>query len=156
METILVQQQIALPADAAFNRFVSEFGTWWPAAYTWSQEVLEHIGIEPRVGGFCVEMGPGGFTIHWGTVAEYAPPARIVFNWQISAKREPIPNVEKASEVVVTFDEPHPGMTQVTLEHRAFERHGEGAQAYRDMMASEYGWPYIMTCYATEASGGHA
>jgi hypothetical protein len=40
----------------------------------------------------------------------------------------------------------------VTLTHRDFERHGEGAQAYRDSMAAPQGWPYIMERFAAAAA----
>ena len=34
--------------------------------------------------------------------------------------------------------------TRLTLMHGQFERYGAGAQHYRDTMASEYGWPFIL------------
>jgi len=145
---IVVERDLNVGPEEAFKCFVQGFGTWWPRAYTWSQDVLEVIGIEARTGGFCFEQGPNGFTVHWGTVTTCAPPHVLAFRWQISAKREPVPNPEMASEVLVEFLASSAASTRMRVEHAHFERHGEGAQQYRDMMASEYGWPYIADCFA--------
>jgi hypothetical protein len=37
------------------------------------------------------------------------------------------------------------------MEHRDFDRHGEGAEGYRAALASEQGWPYILGRYAAAA-----
>jgi hypothetical protein len=37
--------------------------------------------------------------------------------------------------------------TRVIIEHTGFENHGEGAEQYRQEMASEYGWPFILARY---------
>jgi hypothetical protein len=37
--------------------------------------------------------------------------------------------------------------TSVGLVHRAFERCGVGAADYRDQMASERGWPFILASF---------
>jgi hypothetical protein len=39
----------------------------------------------------------------------------------------------------------------VTLEHRDFDHHGDGADDYRTALASEQGWPYILSRYAAAA-----
>jgi uncharacterized protein YndB with AHSA1/START domain len=147
MEAIQHTVEVPLPRDRAFARFVEHLGEWWPAEYTWSQDVLEAIGIEPREGGMCFERGPHGFRCDWGRVIAFEPPERLVFTWQIGPNRDPVPDDRRASEVEVRFD----GATQVQLEHRRFERHGEAAEAYRAALASEQGWPYILGRYANGA-----
>jgi uncharacterized protein YndB with AHSA1/START domain len=122
-------------------------GRWWPREYTWSQNVLHYIGIEPRLGGACFERGPHNFECDWGRVLVWEPPGRIVFSWQIAFDRTPEPNSEKASEVEVRFTEEALG-TRVVLEHRAFSRHGEKAIAYRNGMDSPEGWPMMLERYA--------
>ena len=109
---------------------------------------LEDIGIEPREGGHCFERGPDGFTCHWGRVLAWDPPARLVFAWQIAPDRVPEPNPAKASEVEVRFDPAGPSGTRVELEHRAFARHGESGDTYRQAMASPEGWPLLLDRYA--------
>jgi uncharacterized protein YndB with AHSA1/START domain len=133
-------------AERAFAAF-ADLGAWWPAEYSWAGDVLEEIGIEPREGGHCYELGPHGIRCDWGRVTAWEPPRRLVFTWQIGPQREPAPDPARASEVEVRFD-----ATTVTLEHRDFERHGPDAENYRAALASEHGWPYILGRYAATLS----
>lgn len=140
-----VRATVTVPTsqERAFTAFVHEFASWWPSAYTWAGEVLDTIAIEGQIGGLCYERGPHGFECDWGRVMAYSPPERLVILWQISPRREPVPNPEKASEVEVVFTA-ESGNTRVELEHRGFENHGDGAAEYRAAMASGEGWPYIL------------
>lgn len=139
---------VPISAERAFDVFTAGIGAWWPHAYTWSGDVLERIGIEPREGGMCFEIGPHGFRCDWGRVLVWKPPQRIVFLWQISPRRVPEPNPEKASEVEVRFTAEGPARARVDLEHRHFEKHGEEAALYREGMDSPQGWAYILARYA--------
>ena len=138
--------------DYAFAIFTDEMTTWWPPAYTWSRDVLEVIAIEPREGGRCFERGPHDFECDWGRVLECEPPDRIVFTWQIGPTRIPEPDPDKAGKVEVHFEAEGAGKTRVMLEHRGFERHGEGAEEYRLAMNSEQGWPLILDRFAAAFS----
>jgi len=142
---------VPLPIDRAFSVFVDAFPTWWPREYTWSQELLETIGIETRVGGRCYERGPHGFQADWGRILAWEPPRRIVLSWQVDPQRAPQPDPAKASEVEVRFIPEGPSSTRVALEHRHFDRHGPGSAAYRAAMASPRGWPLILGRYAATA-----
>src|SRR5258705_4260585 len=137
---------VRVPPERAFTALVN-LGGWWPREYTWSQNVLHYIGIEPRLGGACFERGPHNFECDWGRVLVWEPPGRIVFSWQIAFDRTPEPNSDKASEVEVRFTEEALG-TRVVLEHRAFSRHGDKATAYRGGMDSPEGWPMMLERYA--------
>jgi uncharacterized protein YndB with AHSA1/START domain len=139
---------------AAFELFGEGFGGWWPREYTWGRDALEWIGLEPRTGGRCYERGPHEFHSDWGRVLAWEPPRRVVIAWQISPRREPEPDPARASEVEVRFEANGAGGTRVTLVHRQFERHGEGAAGYRDAMASDQGWPWILRRYAAAAGEG--
>jgi hypothetical protein len=44
------------------------------------------------------------------------------------------------------------GHTQVDLEHRYLERHGEGADVVARYVSGQGGWPPIMEGYAKEAA----
>jgi hypothetical protein len=79
-----------------------------------------------------------------------------VIAWQIGPRREPEPNLEKASEVEVRFDEGVDGGTSVRLEHRAFERHGDGGEGYAQMLGAPQGWPFLLDRFAAAcaAAGG--
>lgn len=148
LEPILHTITVAREPAAAFTLFCEELGHWWPREYTWGQDALEAIGIEPRVGGLCYERGPRGFRCDWGRVLAWEPPDRIEIAWQISPRREPVPDPARASTVTVRFEPAGAGQTRVTLEHGAFERHGAGAAEYRAALASAQGWPFIMGQYA--------
>lgn len=150
--TIEHSVQVPVSAAKAFDFFVDELATWWPAAYTWSQEVLQDMVIEPQVNGRCYEKGPNNFICDWGRVLVWEPPHRLVFSWQISPRREPVPNPAKASEVEVRFTADGPQTTQVVLTQRHMDRHGEGSEMYQEMMASPQGWPYILAQFVTAVS----
>jgi uncharacterized protein YndB with AHSA1/START domain len=80
-------------------------------------------------------------------VLTWEPPRLLVFSWQIDPDRTPQPDPGKASEVEVRFaEEPGEG-TRVDFEHRGFDRHGDGAEAYRAAMDSAQGWDYILDRY---------
>jgi uncharacterized protein YndB with AHSA1/START domain len=148
-EPIHAEVTVPLRADDAFARFTRHLDRWWPRDYTWSKDVLEEIGMERREGGLCFERGPHGFRCDWGRILEWKPPGHLVFTWQIGPHREPVPDPERASIVHVTFAESAEGdSTHVVLQHTLFERHGEGAEAYREALASAHGWPFILECYA--------
>ena len=124
---------------------------WWPPEYTWAQQSLAEIAIEPAEGGRCYERGPHGFSCDWGRVLAWEPPDRLVFTWQISPQRVPQPDPARSSEVEVRFAAEGASATRVELEHRHFERHGEGADGYRAAMTSEHGWPLLLERFAAAA-----
>lgn len=146
MERISKRITIAIDPDKAFQKFVNELNEWWPKAFTWSQDKLKEIKIDGRKDGLCAEIGPNGFRCDWGTVTEFTEHQKIGIKWQISQKREPIPDPDQASDVTVDFiGEDH--STVLRFEHFNFENHGEGADDYRKMMDSEQGWDYILKIY---------
>jgi uncharacterized protein YndB with AHSA1/START domain len=147
IEPIRLTLTVDCPLAEAFELFAERLGSWWPAEYTWSQNVLEAIGIEPRVAGMCFERGPFGFRCDWGRVLRWEPPRALELAWQISPRREPVPDPARASMVSVNFEAGSAGAsarTRLTLEHSAFENHGDGAREYREAMASPQGWAYIL------------
>jgi uncharacterized protein YndB with AHSA1/START domain len=139
---------VAGPPERAFVAFAEGFSSWWPREYTWSQEVLDTIAIEPRAGGRCFERGPSGFECDWGRVLAWEPPHRILLTWQIGPNREPVPNQARASQVEVRFLADGAAGTRVELEHRGFARHGEAGAGYREAMGAEMGWPLILDRFA--------
>lgn len=148
----LIERAVTVPAppDRAFKHFVEDFAEWWPQAYSWSGEVLQEMGIEPRTGGHCYEIGPGGFRCDWGTILVFEAPQRLVFSWQINHDRTPQPDPARAGQVEVRFgpQDDHGGFCRVKLEHRGFERYGSGGAAYRAALDGPEGWTYILASYA--------
>lgn len=139
---------VPVPPDRAFTTFTDGMATWWPREYTWSRRTLETIGVEPRVGGHCYEIGPGGFHSDWGTVLAWEPPRRLVLAWQISPTRAPEPDPDRTSEVEVTFEPDGLEATRVEVEHRGFRRHGKGGDDYRAGLAAPEGWTLMLERYA--------
>ncbi|MEQ8474119.1 MAG: SRPBCC domain-containing protein [Marinoscillum sp.] len=148
MEGISKSIKIGVSPEVAFQKFVKELKEWWPKEYTWSQEKLEKIQIEAKKGGLCTEIGPHGFRCDWGRVTEWTENTQIGLKWQISPKREPIPNPEKASDIKVDFVEKD-HLTILDFQHFNFENHGENSDDYRKMMDSEQGWDYILNNFKT-------
>jgi len=143
MERITKRLKIEIPSDEAFRKFVNDLNEWWPKEYTWSQDKLKEIKIDGRKNGLCTEIGPNGFRCDWGTITEFTDNEEISLKWQISPKREPIPNTEKASDLKVKFVQ-NGDSTTIDFEHFNFENHGEESENYREMMDSEQGWDYIL------------
>jgi uncharacterized protein YndB with AHSA1/START domain len=142
---------VPLSAEAAFDLFINRFDEWWPREYTWSNDVLEEIAIEPRVGGMCFERGPHGFRIDWGRVLVFDPQERVEFTWQISPRREPVPDPERASRVSVVFADTGEANSEISLRHDGFEAHGEGAAEYESALSNDAGWPYILSQFEAAA-----
>jgi uncharacterized protein YndB with AHSA1/START domain len=151
IEPVTTSVVAPLPLVRAFERFARELNAWWPREYTWSQDVLHEIGIERRACGLCYEIGPHGYRCDWGRVLDWAPPERLRLAWQISPRREPVPDPERSSTVTVTFASDGPHRTLVTLLHEHFERHGPDGAEYRAAMASAQGWPTILERFVDAA-----
>ena len=132
-------------ADRAFALF-ADLGAWWPREFSWSGDALAGLELEPGEGGLASEYGPHGFRCDWGRVLTWEPPHRLVLAWQIGPTRAPEPVPARASEVEVRFEPAGPQATRVLLEHRGFERHGDGAAEYAAGMRT--GWTYALERYA--------
>jgi len=81
----------------AFDRFARELHAWWPREYTWTQNVLADIGIDPKRGGLCFETGSHDFRCGCGRVLDWERPNRLALAWQISPRRQPVPDPLLAS-----------------------------------------------------------
>jgi uncharacterized protein YndB with AHSA1/START domain len=137
--------------ERAFEVFAYELAQWWPRDYTFSGDKLAAIGIEPVAGGRWFECDEDGREIAWGDVRAFDPGKRLVLTWAISAQREP-EAPRHASEIEVRFAQEGWRQTLVSVEHRQFARHGQGAEQMREGMAGPLGWSFLLECYA-EALG---
>lgn len=139
------------PPESAFEAFTAELGRWWPLAYTYAQAELDTAVIEPKAGGPWFERDRAGQETAWGEVRAWEPPSRLVLSFAVSPDRAPEPE-ERASEVEIRFL-PEGSGTRIELEHRDFERHGEGAGRLRDGLVSPGGWPLILADFARYLRG---
>lgn len=133
---------LEVSADRAFELFTDRLGEWWPMTYTFSGSQFESARVEPRAGGRWFERTTSGDELDWGDVRAYERGRRLVLGFGIGPDRKPAPP-ERSSEVELRFV-PEGARTRVLVEHRDFERHGDGAAATREGMASAQGWPVIL------------
>lgn len=152
IHTARASVEVALAPAAAFALFSDGLARWWPAEFSWSGELLESMEMDTREGGLLHELGPGGFRVDWGRVLAWEPPERLVLSWQIGPDRVPQPDPARASEVEVRFSAAGDGC-RVDLEHRGFDRHGEGAAGYAEAMGGQ-GWPLALGRFAELAAAG--
>jgi len=149
---IPVRKTIVVKAGAAhaFRVFTEGFDTWWPRSHHIGKEPMRRAILEGRIGGRLYSEHVDGTECDWGTVLDWEPPHRFVFAWQINPQWQPDPDRARASEVEVTFTPLPDGSTQVDLEHRNLQRHGEGAEALRTAVDS--GWGGLLQLFAARAA----
>ena len=148
IEPIQHEIDVEAPPTEAFAAFTEGIAIWWPRDFTWSGQLLERIAIEPRVGGFCHEIGSGGMRLDWGRVSAWEPPHRLAFSWQIGPDRVPQVSPAQASQVEVRFAPADRDHTRVTVVHDGWERHGEGGAAYRQQFDQSRAWERMLEAYA--------
>lgn len=146
-KTITVKASV----DHAFKVFTDGFDSWWPRGHHIGKSPMKKAFIEGRVGGRCGALQEDGTDCPWGTVTVWEPPNRFVFAWQITPQWAYEPDISRSSEVEVRFSAQPGGITRVDLEHRHFDRHGEGGAAMRAGVDTEQGWGSLLQRFATTA-----
>jgi uncharacterized protein YndB with AHSA1/START domain len=139
---------VAAPRERAFTVFAEQFGTWWPREYSIGKADMADFVVEPRAGGRWYEVGVDGSECDTGRVLAYEPPERLVLAWQLDGNWQYDPDLDHASEVEVRFVAEGPHSTRVELEHRHFERHGDGAPGVHGGVDDAAGWTYCLDAYA--------
>jgi uncharacterized protein YndB with AHSA1/START domain len=140
IEAIRKSVTVKAAVEEAFRAFTDEINTWWPlATHSYAGEKATEAVFEGRNGGRVYERQEDGTEADWAEVIAWEPPERFVLEWKICP-----------SEVEVRFSYESEGMTRVDLEHRGWERAGEGAEQMRDNYAG--GWEFVLGKFA-ERSG---
>jgi uncharacterized protein YndB with AHSA1/START domain len=128
------------PVGAAFSVFTEQMPSWWdPTHHILESEVKEMV-FEPRVGGHIYDVGVDGSECRWSRVLAYDPPDRVVFSWDIGLDWKLQTDLDRTSEVEVTFTPAGEDRTRVVLEHRHLDRHGPGWENMRGAVGSDGGW----------------
>jgi uncharacterized protein YndB with AHSA1/START domain len=140
---------VEAPQERAFTLFTEGMSTWWPLAthHIGEKDAAEAV-VEPKAGGRWFERAADGTECEWGRVIEWEPPERVVFGWQLRPDWKFDPDESRSSEVEVRFIAEGPATTRVELEHRGFERMGEGAAAMSEAVASPGGWGSLLELFA--------
>ena len=148
-----VRKSIRVRANAAraFKVFTEGLDSWWPRTHHIGSSPMTRVIMEGHEGGRCYSEQADGTECPWGQILVWEPPTRFVMAWQITPKWQFQPDLGKSSEVEVTFTPCPDGSTDVVLEHRNFERHGEGGDAMRAQVNQEGGWGGLMQLFRAEA-----
>jgi uncharacterized protein YndB with AHSA1/START domain len=152
LEAVRREIVVNVAPERAFAVFTERFDAWWPRGHHIGAADLGEAVVEPRAGGRWYERGVDGSECDWGRVLAWEPPSRLVLSWAITPRWGAEPDPARASEIEVTFAPEGDAVTRVRLEHRHFERHGEGAASMRDAVSREGGWGGLLDLYAAEAS----
>ena len=135
-----IQKSVTVQAtvEQAFRTFTEEIAAWWPtASHSYGGDETETAVFEGKEGGRVYERQRDGTEAEWGEVVTWDPPHGFVLEWKICP-----------SEVEVRFSYESDGVTRVDLEHRGWERAGEGAEAMRENYAG--GWDVVLAKYVAE------
>jgi Activator of Hsp90 ATPase homolog 1-like protein len=138
--------------DKAFRVFTEGIDTWWPRTHHIGKSPMTKGVIEGFAGGRCYSEQADGTDCDWGKILVWEPPSRFVMAWQVTHTWGYEPDLAKASEVEVRFTPEPDGSTRVDLEHRYFERHGEGWEVMRTSIDSPGGWGGLLALYSAKAS----
>jgi uncharacterized protein YndB with AHSA1/START domain len=142
--------RVSAPSERAFEVFTAGVGRWWPKSHHIGKADLDTLVIEPRTGGRWYERGVDGTECEVGKVLVWEPPTRLVLAWQLTAEWKFDPDL--VTEVEVKFIADGANATRVELEHRDLERFGERAEAMRQQIDSDGGWPGLLQLFAQFAS----
>ena len=138
-------------AERAFRLFTEGIDTWWPRGRHIGSSPAKRFVIESHAHGRCYTEQTDGTDCDWGRVLLWDPPRRFAFAWQITPSWQYEPDLAKSSEVEIQFTPQPDGTTRIDLEHRHFERHGEGAAAMRAFMEAPTAWAGLLEIYRASA-----
>ena len=91
------------------------------------------VVLERRPGGRIFERTSGGEEHDWGEVTAFDRPRSLTYLWHIRSDRA------DATEVEISFHELDRDRTRVEIEHRGWERLGDGADRWRDRNLAAWG-----------------
>jgi uncharacterized protein YndB with AHSA1/START domain len=149
MQPVLKTITVKASPEKAFRVFTEGMDSWWPRTHHIGKSPMKKAIVEGRPGGRCYTEQEDGTECDWGEVLVWEPPQRFVMAWKITHQWGYEPDAAKASEVEVKFT-PIGASTRVDLEHRHFERHGEGAEIMRTSIDSPGGWGGLLAMYAAK------
>ncbi|WP_424681270.1 SRPBCC family protein [Frateuria sp. YIM B11624] len=146
--SIRTQIVVEVPVERAFRVFTEQFDRIKPREHNLLGVEIAETVLETRVGGHVYDRGVDGSECRWARVLAYEPPHRLVISWDINPRWQLETNREKTSEVEIRFIAEGSERTRVEIEHRHFERHGEGWEGVRESVRGEGGWPLYLQRYA--------
>jgi uncharacterized protein YndB with AHSA1/START domain len=151
--SILVEITVNAPVERAFRVFTEEFDRIKPREHNILAVEIAETVFERRVGGRVYDRGVDGSECCWARVLAYEPPSRVVISWHITPHWQIETDPSKTSEVEIRFIADGAERTRVELEHRNIDRHGDGWEGERDVVASEGGWPLYLQRFSNLLKG---
>lgn len=109
--------------------------------------------LEQHAGGDVFDRGVDGSICRWGRVLAFDPPERIAFSSDIGPDWQITTDLDRTSEVEVTFLAEDDQRTRVTLIHRRIDRHGDGWESLQAGLDAPDGWPLYIQRYAALTRG---
>lgn len=145
---------VKAPVQRAWDVYTAGYGDWCPKEHHLGREQADTVGYEPWVGGRWFERQADGTELQWGKVLAWEPPGRLVLAWMIGGDWKPDPDESHASEVEVLFTALDAETTEVVLEHRNLERHGDGAESVAAGVSDDDdGYAWYLRRFAAAAEG---
>jgi uncharacterized protein YndB with AHSA1/START domain len=144
--TLTIDRSVTVerPRDQVFALYTQRAATWWPL------EVASHNGrlavdvtYEPRVGGRVFETWRDGNEVTWGHILVWEPPRHFMYSYRPFAD-------ERLTEVEIWFAELAPERTEVRVQHRGWEAHGQDGVQRSAGYSS--GWKHNLELLARAAS----
>lgn len=123
VDPLVVEFEVAVAPERAFDTWTRRCGVWWPPAHTVSGDPAA-ITLEARPGGRIFERARDGTEHDWGEILDWEPPRRLRYRWHLFF------DPSEATEVEITFKAAAAG-TAVRLEQRGWERLGDAGPARR-------------------------
>jgi uncharacterized protein YndB with AHSA1/START domain len=143
-----VQREVVvdLSAQDAFRAF-ADLDRIKPREHNLLSVPIAETVLEQHAGGDLYDRGVDGSICRWGRVLKFEPPHVIAFTWDIGPDWQVTTDLERTSEVEVTFVPESNFQTRVTLVHRHIDRHGPGWESLRSGLDSPGGWPLYLERY---------
>jgi len=142
-----IRRSIGVPWNqhAAFERFTSHFGDWWPRySHSIGGKRVKRLVFECRVGGLIYEEHYDGTRMLWGTVTAFDAPNRVAFTFHPSHK-------ESDAQLIEVRFLPDGVGTRVELTSSGWEKMGKRAQ--RAYGAYRLNWGAALDRFAERFSG---
>ena len=115
---IMVSVRVTLDAQAAFELFTAEIGSWWQRGIAFQAKPKKdgRMRFEPGVGGRLVEAYDDGTPLSvFADIRVWEPGRRIVLDWHTNGYKP-----GEKTEVEIRFKPTDTG-TRVIVEHRGWE-----------------------------------